>query len=106
MNDGRGPLKLNLGAAAALLAFNVGSGKSLALEPAKRPESQNGVRGRPVFDRRRRGNKVLRTSLDHGFCGAALGFRFFLLLSIVSSHVQFLHVWGRKGDVQQWRTHA
>lgn len=73
MNDGRRLLKLNLGAAAALLAFNVGSGKSLALEPAKRPESQNGVRGRPVFDRHWRGNRVLRTSIDHGFCGAVLG---------------------------------
>lgn len=52
MNDGRKPLEMNLGVAAALLAFNVGSGKSLALEPAKRPESQNGVRGRPVFDKR------------------------------------------------------
>jgi hypothetical protein len=56
-------LKLNLGVAAALLAFNVGSGKSLALEPTRRPESQNGVRGQSVFDRRWRGNKVLRSSI-------------------------------------------
>lgn len=100
MNDGRRLLKLNSGAAAALLAFNVGSGKSLALEPAKRPESQNGVRGRPAFDRRWRGNKVLRSSLDHGFCGAALGLCLFMLLSFVPSHVQFPHVWDRDGDVQ------
>lgn len=61
MSDGRRTAGIEMGAAAALLASNVGSGKSLALEPAKRPESQDGVRGRPVFDKRWKGNKVLRS---------------------------------------------
>lgn len=99
MSDGRRTAGIEMGAAAALLASNVGSGKSMALEPAKRPESQDGVRGRPVFDKRWRGNKVLR-SLDHAFCGAALGLCLFMLLSFVSSHDQFAHVWDRDGHVQ------